>query len=80
LLPIVAALAFALVLAHQLILSSLLALPVAGITMGGGDNGYRIPLAPLLQQHAGPDWDYVGPLCESAQHPATHPAAARARA
>ena len=30
--------------------------------MGGGDNGYRIPLAPLLQAHVGPAWDYVGPL------------------
>ena len=30
--------------------------------MGGGDNGYRIPLAPMLQQHIGPNWDYVGPL------------------
>jgi lysophospholipase L1-like esterase len=32
------------------------------ITLGVGGGGYREPLANLLQQHDGGDWDYVGPM------------------
>lgn len=32
------------------------------ITLGVGGGGYREPLANLIQQHDGGDWDFVGPM------------------